>query len=463
MGERYRLSASTLLSLFKNRSLTCEEYMKRVVSRSRQMKDLNYFTQFDEADLLARAQQADKNYEQGTARALEGLPLALKDNIAVKEMPCTGATPSLWGRHPVRTAPVAQKLLDKGAIPTGKTNMEELAYGITSNNYFTGPCRNFYNRDHSCFGSSGGSAGAVAADIVPCALGTDTGGSVRLPASASSVFGYKPSIGRWPVDYGLKITHERDTVGPLARTMEDIALLDEHITGEKHAEGEARNVRIGVPKKHFWERVDPEIERRAYSFVEKLAKQGGFTIVQEDNVEGVQETLDEVAGPAMKYEALARLQQYIEENGYTDLTLSRVLQSIRSPGVKSKLIAAYKRPVSEEAYAKAQEKIGVLQKEFERYAKKNRLDAWVFPTAKLGPLPLGSGYIVDHLGREENELLIGANNTHPGSFCKLPSIAVPCGRKVDTGVPYGIEFDSLSGNDKKLIAIGREVERTLLN
>ena len=76
---------------------------------------------------------------------------------------------------------------------------------------------------------------------------------------------------------------------------------------------------------------------------------------------------------------------------------------------------------------------------------------------------MGSGYIVDHLGREENELLIGVNNTHPGSFCKLPSIAVPCGRKVDTGVPYGIEFDSLNGNDKKLIAIGREVERTLLN
>mmetsp|Transcript_2713 Transcript_2713/g.324 ORF Transcript_2713/g.324 Transcript_2713/m.324 type:complete len:110 (-) Transcript_2713:687-1016(-) len=109
--------------------------------------------------------------------------------------------------------------------------MHELAYGITTINAFTGNSRNFFNRDHSCGGSSGGSGGVVGADLVPGAIGTDTGGSIRLPSSNNGAFGYKPTIDRWDSNYGIKMTHRRDTVGPMTRHAEDIALMDTAVTG----------------------------------------------------------------------------------------------------------------------------------------------------------------------------------------------------------------------------------------
>ena len=178
------------------------EYARRVIHRMEEFQDHNLYTYFDEEEFLERAKESGKRYANGTARPLEGIPVAFKDNIDIEGEPNSGGTPAFWNRKPRRTSTLAQILLDNGAIRAGRTVMHELAYGITSNNSFTGPARNPHNIQYSCGGSSGGSAGAVGADIVPCALGTDTGGSVRIPASSCGVFGYKPTIGRWPADYG---------------------------------------------------------------------------------------------------------------------------------------------------------------------------------------------------------------------------------------------------------------------
>jgi Asp-tRNA(Asn)/Glu-tRNA(Gln) amidotransferase A subunit family amidase len=220
--------------------------------------------------MLERAKLADQKYANGTAGSLEGLPFAFKDNIAFNDEPCSGCTPAFWGRIPKDTAEVAKRLLGAGVIPSGRTIMHELAYGITSNNAFTGSPRNFYNREFSCGGSSGGSGGVVGADIVPASLGTDTGGSIRIPASTNGVFGYKPTIDRWPQDYGILMTKLRDTVGPMARSMEDIVMFDNIVTGNNTDIPNPKDVRIGVPRSHYWEKLDPDVAQQGEEFLVRL-------------------------------------------------------------------------------------------------------------------------------------------------------------------------------------------------
>jgi Asp-tRNA(Asn)/Glu-tRNA(Gln) amidotransferase A subunit family amidase len=117
-------------------------------------------------------------------------------------------------------------LKEYGMINAGKANMHEFAFGTTSKNKHYGPAKSAFDKERTAGGSSGGSGGCVGTGTVPIALGTDTGGSIRIPATSNGVIGYKPTINRWPCDYGIKMSHFRDTVGPLGVSMDDIVLLD---------------------------------------------------------------------------------------------------------------------------------------------------------------------------------------------------------------------------------------------
>ena len=192
--------------------------------------------------------------EQGSARGrgspsrrgarrplpLAGLPIVVKDNINTADMPTSAGTPALQNARPRRNAPSLQKLLDAGAIVIGKANMHELAFGITSTNLssFAGPVKNPYDKKRIPGGSSGGTSAAIAAGIVSCGLGSDTGGSTRVPAALTGTVGLRPSVGNGGAERRyddanmvVPISHTRDTVGPMGRTVADVALLDSVITG----------------------------------------------------------------------------------------------------------------------------------------------------------------------------------------------------------------------------------------
>ena len=185
--------------------------------------------------MLDDAVHAKERYAKQTARALEGVPVALKDNMDVEGYPTTGGCPAFLGLPPSKiSGSLWIKMQELGMINAGKTNMHELSFGTMSKNTIYGAARSSLDFHRSAGGSSGGSGGAVGLGTVPIAIGTDTGGSIRIPAASNGIYGYRPTIDRWPADYGMKLSNVRDSIGPLALSIRDIALMDSLITGETH-------------------------------------------------------------------------------------------------------------------------------------------------------------------------------------------------------------------------------------
>src|SRR5918998_314512 len=202
------------------------------------------------ADLGAFIALADR--AEAGAGPLAGVPLAVKDNLDTRDLPTTGGTPALRGSRPGRDHPAVARLRAVGAVVIGKTNLHELALGITSNNAAFGPVRNPHDPSRSAGGSSGGSAVAVATGVVPIALGTDTGGSVRVPAAHCGVVGWRPTVGRWGTGRTVPISHTRDTAGVLATGVADVAVVDELVTGDPVGTPPERPIRLGVPRAGFY-------------------------------------------------------------------------------------------------------------------------------------------------------------------------------------------------------------------
>ncbi|MCF6196869.1 MAG: indole acetimide hydrolase, partial [Emcibacter sp.] len=222
------LTTTEVVAALRQGDMTVSDY---VTALTRQIKDksgLNAFITFDEDLLGAQAVELDRRRAAGEdCGALFGLPIAVKDNIETAVYVTTGGTGALKNHRPSHNAPFLQKLLDQGALVLGKTNLHELAFGITSNNSVFGPVRNPYNPDMIAGGSSGGSAAAVAARMAPFAIGTDTGGSTRIPPALCGITGFRPTMGRYGADGAVPIAHTRATMGTMARTGADIPPLDQ--------------------------------------------------------------------------------------------------------------------------------------------------------------------------------------------------------------------------------------------
>jgi len=214
-------------------TLSCVAYAQALLTRCAAGSEFNAWVTQDAVALLRDAAALDAS---GAARdpalPLAGIPIALKDNIDTLALPTSGGTRALLGRTPRRDAPVATLLFEAGALLAGKANMHELAFGISSNNTVTGAVRNPWNPALIPGGSSGGSAAAVAARMVPAAIGTDTGASVRLPAALCGVVGFRPTVGRYPGAGIVPISHTRDTPGAIARSVADVALIDGLLAGD---------------------------------------------------------------------------------------------------------------------------------------------------------------------------------------------------------------------------------------
>src|SRR6476620_3683308 len=283
MAALFELGVRGAANALRNGELTAEALAEALVARCA-ASPLNTFISLEADHLRAAARAADQRRRRGERLGpLHGVPLALKDNINTADFPTTAGTPALAAHRPKRNAPIVQRLLDAGAIVFGKTNLQELAWGPTNNNAAFGPARNPYDPIRIPGGSSGGTGAAVAARLAPAGLGTDTGGSIRVPASLSGVVSLRPTTLRWPQAGIVPISHTRDTAGPMARCVADCALIDGIVTGGPTEVASARpdGLRIGVPRGHFWEDLDDEVERILEPVLGQL-RDAGAVLVEGD-------------------------------------------------------------------------------------------------------------------------------------------------------------------------------------
>lgn len=238
------MTVAALAERIRRGELSPREAVEDAVRRIRAEDGVfNSFISLREEEALAEADALERGPSRGV---LHGVPVAVKDVIDVAGARTTAASRILADNVADADASVVARLRDAGAVVVGKANTHEFAWGATTSSRHFGPAHNPWDTERICGGSSGGSGAAVAADLVPAALGTDTGGSVRIPACLCGVTGVRPSTGRVPNRGVVPVSWTFDTVGPLARTAEDCALVLQVIAG--HDRGDATTVETAVPR-----------------------------------------------------------------------------------------------------------------------------------------------------------------------------------------------------------------------
>ncbi|HEU5293679.1 MAG TPA: indoleacetamide hydrolase [Burkholderiaceae bacterium] len=445
--------------------LSSEQLVSAALARAKERADLNAFVTLDEAGALAAAKRIDASKGHPRCRPLAGVPIVVKDNIEVARLPSTGGTPALKGYVPKADAPVVKKLRDAGAIVLGKTNMHELAFGISGYNpaYNTGSnvgIRNAYDPSRSAGGSSSGTGAALGARVVMAGLGTDTGGSVRIPCAFNGCAALRPTVGRYSQKGILPISHTRDTAGPMALAMADVELLDRVISGAKPEKAaDLKSVRVGLVK-DFQANLDADTQAAFDAAIAK-AKAAGVTVV-DVQMPKLMELNGAVSFPVALYEAYDDVVKYLNGTG-TKITLPKLAETIASADVKGTyqgLVIPRKLPGPNNTVVDAKPAYDAaiktarpaLQKLYADTFKQYKLDALVFPTVPKVAMPANpeSSSVPVFLG--------AIQNTDPGSNAGVPGLQIPIALGATSKLPIGLELDGPAGSDRRLVAIGLALE-----
>jgi mandelamide amidase len=457
--DPHELTLLEAAAALRTRHLGHLEYVQALLAQTDRLTALNAWISRDSEGLILQAKALDQASSAPSEHLpLAGIPVAIKDNIDTAVLPTSGGTRALLACRPSRNATVVERLLQSGCLIAGKTNLHELALGGTSNNTVTGACRNPWNAFRIPGGSSGGSAVAVAARMVPAALGTDTGASVRLPAALCGVVGFRPSTGRYSSQGILHLSPTKDTVGPMARCVADVAWLDGLLAKDRlHMPNlSLKGLRLGIPRGDFFEGADPQVLAVIELALETLVSEGVVCLTLD--VPDLKQHNEATGSTLVMFEMMQSLPAYAKAQG---LTLDALLAGVGSPDVALLLSRQLGRGrVTATAYAAAQARRQKLQIAYARHFADHRLDALAFPTCPMTAPPIGHDELVDLHGQAVPTFKTLIRNTDPGSNAGLPGISLPAGLTAE-GLPVGLELDGALGTDRHLLAVAAAIERVL--
>jgi len=433
------LSIEELAPLIRRRKVSPVELLNAVLARIEALNPrLNAYLTVCAESARAEAARAEREIMRGRSRGpLHGIPVSLKDNISTRGIRTTAGSKILTEHIPEEDAAAVRRLRRAGAVIVGKTNLHEFAYGVTTENPHYGPTRNPWDTERIAGGSSGGSAAALAAGLCYASVGTDTGGSIRIPASLCGIVGLKPTYGRVSCSGVVPLAPTLDHVGPLARCVADAAIVLRAIAGRDPRDATTlglpplelpprlgrppKRLRLGVARDALWQRVDEGV-RRAAETAAGFFKQRGAEIIEI--------SLPAVATSAepSNHIALAEATHYHQRMGYFPARAADYGNDVRKRlemGMKVHAVG-YLRAFVSRLRARA---------EFE--AAFAQVDAMLAPTVPL-PAPRIGEAVVKIEGQEETTRAALLRLCRPANFAGLPAISLPCGF-TRAGLPLGLQ------------------------
>ena len=430
-----------LAPLIRRNKLSPVELTRFCLERiARLQPEINSYITITRDIALAQARRAEKEIAKGDYRGvLHGIPINLKDLFFTRGIRTTAGSRVLRKFIPEENAAVVDSLLHAGCILLGKTNMHEFAFGSTNLNPHYGPVRNPWNTDRISGGSSGGSAASVVTAQAMASFGTDTGGSIRIPAAACGCVGFKPSYNRVPMRGILPLSATLDHAGPLSRCVLDAAfLLDAAAKPQSMEYSSARiaheirrgvkSTVIGVPRQYFYDRIQSGV-RESVLTAARVFEQLGADI-REVNLKGMEDT-EQLAADITGCEALAFHEAWLrtKSRDYGEDVRTRLEQN---------------RAISAISYIQCLNKRASYAREFEKAM--DEIHLLLVPTLPVTAPPIDAVNI--RIGRaRESARLAMLRLTRPGNLARLPAISLPCG--FSDGLPVGLQligryFDDIS-------------------
>ena len=454
------------------------ELTQAVIDRVREKDgEIGAYLTFDEEGALAAAKAADEARAAGDVSPLLGVPVAIKDLINVKGQPCTCASKMLKGYTSPYDATVIKNLRAAGAVCAGRVNMDEFAMGSSTENSGLGVTRNPYDLSRVPGGSSGGSAAAVGGNLAIAALGTDTGGSIRQPASFCNIVGLKPSYGRVSRFGVTAFASSLDQVGPMTKSVDDAAMLLQVLAGHDEMDGTTpkdpvpdymkamesasmKGVKIGLPKEYYdVSGLDPEVKRITDEAIRSCEAAGAELVeVSLPHTEYAMAVYYIIA-PAEASANLARFDgvRYGHRSERSDDVFNLYARSRAEgfgPEVKRRIIMGtyvLSSGYYDAYYGRASKVRTLIRRDFEEVFKK--VDTLLTPVAPTPAFKLGE--VQDPLTMYLNDLF-----TIPGSLAGNCSMSIPAGfaQAGDVKLPVGVQFICDAYREDSLLRIGKAFE-----
>jgi aspartyl-tRNA(Asn)/glutamyl-tRNA(Gln) amidotransferase subunit A len=422
-------------------TLSPVDLVRECLDRAASLRDLNVFTALMERDALQDAEQAGREIKGGTYRGpLHGIPVAIKDLVDVRGMPTTSGS-ALPAPIADTDAPGVARLREAGAVIIGKTNLHEFAFGTTSDETAFGPVRNPRDPSRNAGGSSGGSGAALAAGMCLGAIGTDTGGSIRIPAAACGIVGLKPTIGELSCDGVVPLSTTLDHIGPMALTVSDVGMLFQAMKGTtvRGVASAGGTLTFGLLGGYFTQPLDPDV-RVMMDRVQRALASRGHAIVNVDlpHADWTPDVYLHIVLPEAAEFHAQRLETFADKY---------------SPGVRLRLEMG--RYVLAEDYVRAMRLRQTLTREVDRALR--GCDALLLPAMAVPAPPIGASTVdVDGVTLPVRAAMLQLSQLF--NMTGHPAIVLPGGDGRD-GMPRALQLVGHRGRTERLLDVAAAVER----
>jgi aspartyl-tRNA(Asn)/glutamyl-tRNA(Gln) amidotransferase subunit A len=455
------VTIAEIARLFRNRKLSPVELTRFMLGRIERLNpQLNAYITVTADLALKQAKAAEVGLSKGRGRfarhdhgPLHGIPISLKDNIFTAGIRTAAGSQILRNFIPTIDAPIFTSLKQAGAVLLGKTNMHEFAYGITSNNPHFGPVHNPWDLSRISGGSSGGSAAALAAGLCYGSIGTDTGGSIRVPSSLCGTVGLKLSLGRVSTEHVIPLSPTLDVLGPMARTVPDVALLFQAMLAPPNSQSplqspklrpaRARKPRLGIPDEFFFDVLSPEIAAAFDDALRLLRKHGAH--IKKVSLPEIEETED--AGNHIAWpEALL----FHQQSGWFPSRAADYGEDVRTRLEMGTRVSAV-------TYLQALQSRERFITKFHSVLREHRLDALVIPTTPVtAPLIGEESLTINGNAHLTRALLLRLNR--PANLAGIPAISVPCAWGKNN-LPIGLQLLGPLNSESTLLSIAHNFAR----